>query len=99
MIICFVALESNMEHLWRKKKIRAHTTMHGDIFWFLNNSAHSKINENCLVVVIYHYVVWLYISVNNFCGFMAIIKCFYHIIFIVGDQRLIIQINFSVANV
>ena len=88
-----------MEHLWCIKQVRSHATIHGDIYWLLNNSTHPKINEYCLVVVIDHNVVWLDIPMNHLGSFMAIIESFDHIIFIIGDQRLIIQINFSVANV
>ena len=70
---------SNMEHLGGIKEIGSHATIHSEIIWILNNSTYPKINEDCLVVVVDHYVVRFDISVYHLSCFVTIIQSFNHI--------------------
>lgn len=68
-----------LKHFWCKKHIGSQVFVERVILLITEECAHSKIYEDCLVIVVNHDVVWLNITMNNLDNFMAIMQSLQHI--------------------
>ena len=66
----------HMKHFWRKKKIRAHDALLNYVLRLLYNCTYPKINENCLVIMIDHDIVWLDVPMDHLGNFVAVMQSF-----------------------
>jgi len=68
-----------LEHFRGEKHVGSHIIFNLVIFLVFNEGADSEVNQDCLVIVVYHYIVWLYISVDYLNLFVAVVESFQHV--------------------